>query len=285
MRFFLFLLLLASPAAAQYAANLTLQKSNFLQGEPLLAFVTITNRSGADAIVGGVGSRPWLQFQFEDSQGRQLAPVPISSRDAITLKAGSTTRHTVEIEGSASTADVGTFYTVASIYHPPSSQYYATNRSRITVTDSKPMFDESFGVPQGFPQAGRARRYQAIIFRDIDSVTLYARMVDDRSKERLSTQLLGPIIHSIQPQMAIDSKNHFHLLFMAQPRVFCHTIMKPDGQIAKRSYYRDLEGSRPSLIMIKNGAEIIGGEYFDPSKPPVRKGPAIRKASERPSGL
>jgi hypothetical protein len=37
--------------------------------------------------------------------------------------------------------------------------------------------------------------------------------------------------------------------------------------------------------MVKNGAEIIGGEYFDPSKPPVRKGPAIRKASERPSGL
>lgn len=285
MRIFLFLLLLVSSAAAQYATNLELQKSSFLQGEPLLAFITITNRSGADAIVGGVGSRPWLQFQFEDSQGRQLAPVPISSKQAITLKAGGTTRHTVEIEGSASTADVGTFYTTASIYHPLSGQYYATNRARITVTDAKPMFDESFGVPAGFPQAGRARRYQAIIYRDIDSVTLYARIVDDRSQERLSTQLLGPIIHSIQPQMAIDSKNHFHLLFMAQPRVFCHTVVKPDGTIAKRNYYRDLEGSRPTMVMIKNGAEIIGGEYFDPSKPPTRKGPAIRKASERPPGL
>jgi hypothetical protein len=191
----------------------------------------------------------------------------------------------VEIEGSASTSDIGTFYTMASVFHPISGQYYATNRSRITVTDAKPMFDEAFGVPQGFPQPGRARRYQAIIYRDIDSITLYARLVDDRTKERLSTQLLGPIIHSIQPQMAIDSKNHFHLLFMAQPRLFCHTVIKPDGQIAKRSYYRDIEGSRPSLVMIKNGAEIVGGEFFDPSKPPARKGPPIRKASERPKGL
>lgn len=284
MRTLCFLLLLASSAMAQYAANLTLQKSNFLQGEPLLAFVTITNRSGADVIVGGVGSRPWLQFQFEDSTGRQLAPVPISSREAITLKAGTTTRHTAEIEGSASTADLGTFYTTASIYHPISSQYYGTNRARITVTDTKPMFDDGFGVPQGFPQAGRARRYQALIFRDIDSITLYARVIDDRTQERLSTQLLGPIITSIQPQIAIDTKNFFHLFFMVQPRLFCHSIIQPDGRIKKRSYYKEVDGSRPTLVMIKNGAEIVGGQYYDPSAPPP-KGPSIRKASDRPEGL
>ncbi|MBL9134039.1 MAG: hypothetical protein JNG86_22695, partial [Verrucomicrobiaceae bacterium] len=164
MRTLLALLLLSSSALAQYASNLTLQKNNFLIGEPVLATVTITNRSGADAIVGGVGSRPWLQFQFETAQGQMLPPVSIGSKAQMVLKAGGTTRHTAEIEGSASTSSLGTFYTTASIYHPLSGQYYATNRARITVTDAKPMFDEAFGVPQGFPNAGRARRYQAIIF-------------------------------------------------------------------------------------------------------------------------
>lgn len=285
MRFLALLLLLATSAAAQYASSLQLQKNSFLQGEPMQAVIMITNRSGADAIVGGIGSRPWLQFQFEDAQGRQLAPVAISSRDAITLKAGGTTRHVVEIESSACTADLGTFYTTASVLHPISGQYFATNRARISVVDAKPMFDEGFGVPQGFPQAGRFRRYQAIIFRDIDSVSLYARLVDDRTQERLTTQLLGPIIHSIQPQMAIDSKNFFHLLFMVQPRLFCHTVVKPDGRIAKRNYYRDVEGSRPTLVMIKSGAEVVGGEFFDPSKPASQKGPPMRKTSDRPAGL
>lgn len=280
MRTLFAILLLASSALAQYATNLTLPKNNFLQGEPLVAIVTITNRSGADVIVGGKGSRPWIQFQFEDGQGRQLSPVQIGSAEAFTLKAGGTTKHTVQIEGQSSTSELGTFYTTAHIYHPVSGQYYATNRARVNVTDAKPMYDDGFGVPPSFPQAGRSRRYQAIVFRDIDSITLYARVVDDRTKERLVTQPLGPIMTSIQPRIQIDAKNFLHLLFVVQPSLFCHTIVKPDGSIAKREYYRDLEGSRPTLVMTSTGAEVVGGENFDPAKAPKTK--SLRKTSERP---
>lgn len=280
MRIFFALLLLASSAVAQYATNITLPKNNFLQGEPLVATVTITNRSGADVIVGGKGSRPWIQFQFEDGQGRQLSPVQIGSAEPFTLKAGGTTKHTVQIEGQSSTGQLGTFYTTAHIFHPISGQYYATARARVNVTDAKPMFDDGFGVPAGFPQAGRARRYHAIVFRDIDSISLYARVVDDRTKEPLVTQPLGPIITSIQPRIQIDAKNFLHLLFVVQPTLFCHTVVKPDGSIAKREYYRDRDGSRPTLVMTGTGAEIVGGENFDPAKAPKTKG--FRKTSERP---
>lgn len=283
-RFLLLLTLAISTAQAQYATNLTLQKNSFLLNEPVLAFVTITNRSGADVIVGGVGARPWMQFQFEDDTGRVLAPVSIGSKNPITLKAGQTTQHTVEIEGAAATGSLGTYYTKGSVYHPPTGQYYTTNRARLAVTDAKPAFDQAFGVPKGFRDAGRARRYQAIIFRDIDSVTLYARVTDDRTQDNLSTRLLGPIMTSIQPQMAIDAKNFFHLLFMAQPTIFCHTVVNPDGSIRRRAYYKDIEGSRPTLVMTSAGAEVVGGEFFDPAKAPEpNKG--IRKSSERPKGL
>jgi hypothetical protein len=284
-KFLLLALLLTTSAFGQYATNLTLQKSNFIIGEPVFATITVTNRSGADVIVGGVGSRPWLQFQFEDGQGRVFAPVSISSKAALTLKAGGTTRHQVEIEGSASTSALGTYYTTVSIYHPLSGQYYASARARIAVTDAKPMFDEGYGVPKGYPEAGRARRYQAIIFRDIDSIQFYTRIVDERTKEYISTQFVGPISSSLQPQIAIDNQNKLQVLFMAQPRLFCHTTINPDGKIAKRSYYTDEEGSnRPTLVMTKAGAAIRGGTYFDPAKPPqTNKG--IRKVSEKPPGF
>jgi hypothetical protein len=287
MRLPLLCLLLSSAACAygQYSTNLTLQKNHFLIGEPVLAEVTITNRSGADVILGGVGSRPWLQFQFQDDQGRVLSPVSISSREALTLKPGATTRYTVEIEGASSTNALGTIYATGSIFHPLSGQYYATNRARISVTDAKPIYDEGFGVPQGYPQAGRARRYQALIFREVSSVQFYARLLDERTGDNLSTQLLGPINNSIQPQIQIDPQNRLHLFFLAQPYVFCHTIIKPDGKLSKRDYYRDAAGNRPTLVITKKGGEILGGEYFDPSKPPPSKGSGIRKASDRPKGL
>lgn len=278
-------LLVTSSAFGQYETHLALQKSSFLIGEPVLATITITNRAGTDVILGGVGARPWLQFQFADTEGRVLPAVSLSSKDPIKLKAGGTTRHTAEIEGNASTSTLGTFYTTASIYHPLSAQYYITNRARITVTDGKPMFDKTFGVPAGYDQAGRARRYQLIIFRDVDSIQFYSRLVDDRTKDNLTTQLLGPITSSLQPQAEIDIKNRLQVLFMAQQHVFCHTIVNPDGKIAKRDYYLDDEGdNRPTLVLTKTGASILGGRYFDPNKPPeASKG--IRKASERPKGL
>ena len=279
-------LFFATSAFGQYATRLELQKNNFIIGEPVLATITITNRSGADVIVGGVGARPWLQFQMEEGSGRVLPPVSVGSKDAIKLPAGGTTRHTVEIEGNASTSTLGTFYTTASIYHPISGQYYATNRARITVMDAKPMFDEGYGVPSGFASAGRARRYQCIIFRDVDSIQLYARIVDERTREYIATQYLGPVAASLQPQISIDNKNKLQILFMVQQHYFCHTTIDPDGKVAKRSYYSDLDGaSRPNLIMTKDGARIAGGEFFDPAKPPPSKGTGIRKVSERPKGL
>jgi hypothetical protein len=48
---------------------------------------------------------------------------------------------------------------------------------------------------------------------------------------------------SVQPRIQIDAKNHLQLLFVVQPRLFCHTIIKPDGSIGKREYYRDLRQS------------------------------------------
>ncbi|MBL9132067.1 MAG: hypothetical protein JNG86_12765, partial [Verrucomicrobiaceae bacterium] len=138
----------------------------------------------------------------------------------------------------------------------------------------------------GFPNAGRARRYQAIIFRDVDSIQLYARLVDERTREYLATQYLGPIAASLQPQIAIDNQNKLQILFMAQQRVFCHTTINPDGKLGKRSYYLDEEGTnRPTLVMTKKGAAIVGGQYFDPANPPKDRTSGIRKVSERPKGL
>jgi len=280
------LMLAAAVARGQYVTNLTLQKTQFITGEPVVAVVTVINRSGADVIVGGHGARDWLHFEITESTGRVLPPVSIASENPLTLKAGGTTKHTVEISGGYSTSDLGTFHIVANVLHPISSQFYASNRERLTITDAKPnLFDQPFGVPEGYPNAGRARRYQIILFRELNTLQLYCRLTDDRTGSYLSTFLLGPVSMVTQPQITIDSRNKLHVFFLAQPHIYCHAIINPDGKIHKRNYYRDEDGNRPTLIMGgKEGGQVLGGILFDPAAPAAKSKP-LRKASERPPGL
>jgi hypothetical protein len=272
-------------ARAQYVTNLTLLKNQFITGEPVVAVVTVTNRSGGDVIVGGHGARDWLQFEITESTGRRLAPVGISSEEPIIMKAGGTMKHTVEISGGYSTGTLGTFSMEVNVLHPISGQFYTSNKARMTITDSKPnMFDQPFGVPQGFPNAGRARRYQVILFRELDDLQLYCRLTDDRSGAYIATFLLGPAMMAVQPQISIDVHNKLHILFLAQPHIFCHAVVNPDGKIQQRTYYRDEADNRPSLVMTDKGATVLGGNPFDPGAAPA-KGKAMHKTSERPTTL
>lgn len=278
----LILCLCCGQARAQYVTNLTLLKNQFLTGEPVVAVVSITNRSGADVIVGGHGSRDWLQFEITQSTGQRLSPISIGSDTPTTIKAGGTMKQKVELSGGYSTSSLGSFSMVANVLHPISGQYYQSNTVRLTITDSKPnMFDQPFGIPQGFPNAGRARRYQVILFRELNDLQLYCRITDDRSGSYIATFLLGPVMMAIPPQISIDVHNKLHVLFLAQPHVFCHAVVNPDGKIHQRSYYKDPEGNRPELVMTGSGAKVTGGESFDPSAAPAKK-KTMRKASERP---
>jgi hypothetical protein len=279
------LCLCCGQARAQYVTNLTLLKNQFLTGEPVVAVVSVTNRSGADVVVGGHGSRDWLQFEITQSTGQRLSPITIGSEEPLTMKAGGTTTHKVELSGGYSTANLGSFSVVANVLHPISGQFFMSNKARMTITDSKPnMFDQPFGVPQGFPNAGRQRRYQVILFRELDDLQLYCRITDDRSGAYIATFLLGPAMMAVQPQISIDVHNKLHVLFLAQPHVFCHAVVNPDGKIHQRTYYKDPEGNRPELVMTSAGANVMGGEPFDPTAPP-KKRKALRKASERPADI
>lgn len=279
--------LLSSTASAQYLTNLTLAKDHFLTGEPIVATVTVVNRSGGDVIVGGRGAKDWLHFEISEAgTGRRLSPITMGSQQPITLKAGGTSMHKVELSGGYSTSDLGTFQMIVNVLHPISGQFYTSNKARLTVTDSKPnLFDQPYGVPEGYSGAGQARRYHVILYRELDQLQLYCRILDDRSNAYLATFWLNPVIMVVQPQIVIDAKNNLHVFFMTQPKLFCHAVVGPDMKLKKRLYYRDVEGNRPTLVITPTSGEVIGGQLFDPAAPPPAANKKMRKASDRPPGF
>jgi hypothetical protein len=284
--FFLALAVLVTPCQAQYQIQLSLEKKTFLSQEPMLATLSISNNSGTDVVMGGRTSN-WLQFHLTNSNGQSFPPVGVEVEESYIFKAGESMKRKIVLTDTHAISEIGSYAITAVVYHAPTADYYQSNRVRFTIMDVKPIWQQTFGVPQGEPEAGRVRVHSIHIMREENGSNLYYRLTDERSQMRLATYTLGPISQALDPTFTLDPQNQLQLFFLAAPRIFAHCIIGTDGKIVTRKYYREGENNRPFMAM-KQGAIIVqGGIPFDPSAPVV--GPAtdegVRKASERPPGL
>jgi hypothetical protein len=254
--------------------------------EAITATVTLTNRTGTTAVLGGPGRDNWLSFEVLTSEGQSLAQMEVDGSQMVQVPPGGVIQQKIKVSQGYAPADMGNYALKARAYHPQSGDYYESNRVRFTIVDSKAMWERSFGVPEGFKDAGKPRRYALHIFRDFDSTSLYFRLVDDKTGERLETFRLGPLSMVHDPQITLDPSNHLQVLFMAQPHLFAHAVVTPEGRLKKLAYYQD-EGGRPYMAQTAKGDIVIqGGRYFDPSKPePVQKKVGGKRVSEKPPGL
>lgn len=293
------LLLLALGAAGelrgQYGVSLKLPRLNFVAGEPILASVTIANRSGADVFLDAPGEARWLSFNIVNTDGRTFPPLDVQGEKPFILKAGATVARKIPITNSFALSEIGTYAMTASVYHPASGQYFESNRAHFTVMDASPYWNRSVGVPEGSKYAGRIHDVAILVHRDTDITALYARITDDRSRLPILTYQLGPVSLVIEPQITIDPKNQVHVFFLASPKIFCYAIIAPDGELKKRLYYREIEGDRPAMVTTTGGEVAVqGGYYYDPAAAAEAgnttpqglptSGPG-RGVSDRPPGL
>ncbi|MEN3942324.1 hypothetical protein WJU23_13580 [Prosthecobacter sp. SYSU 5D2] len=278
---------LALTAQAQFQVSLTLPRSDFLALEAIPATVTITNRSGAEVVLGGPGRTSWLSFEMTDRTGVPLSPIDVSGADLAQIPPGGTIQRKIIVSDAYAPTEIGNYGLIARVADVPSGQYYTSSRARFNITDSKAMWEQTYGVPEGYRGAGTARRYAVILFDDGKGTSLYVRLIDEKSKLRLQTFRIGPVIMAHDPQITLDRGNHLQILFLAQPHIYTHCIVAPDGSLKKRSYYREENGDRPHLTVSAEGdAMITGGQFFDPSAPPpMPAGNTGRNVSDKPPGL
>ena len=286
MRFLVcLLLLLATSAHAQFGISVSLPRSTFMALEAIPATVTIANRSGADVVLGGPGRSSWLSFEMTDSAGHPLAPIEVSAEDMVQIPAGGTVQRKIVVTDAFAPTEIGNYALTARVLHPPTQQFYGSNRARFAITDAKPIWEQSFGVPDGYRNVGKICRYALSIFREAEQTSLYFRLIDDQTGMRMQTYALGPISMIYDPQITVDRENRLQVLFLAMPKLYTHVIVKPDGSLFKRGYYRETEAGRPQMVSTATGeTKVLGGEYMDPSKP-AATGKSRRKVSERPPGL
>lgn len=275
-----------SPARAQFMTNITLNKETYLTYEAVEATVTISNRSGADVVMGGPGGQSWLSFEVTAPDGRPVPAMRTRSDEPIVFKSGATISRKVLLSDTHPFSEYGAYTIAASIYHPPSQQYFASNRARVNMTDSKPFWEQRYGVPLGLPGAGQIRRYALCQLRDTERTYLYVRVLDDKSGSKLATYALGICIFVADPQVTVDSQNMLHVLFMAAPHIYSHVIIDTQGQLTKRRYYKEIKTNRPALTVQADGSiGVQGGESYDPTTEGAGGAPKGRSIGEKPPGL
>ncbi len=276
----------APKSHAQFETSLSVNKDTYLTYEGLEATVTVTNRSGADVVMGGPSDLPWLSFEIINPSGNPVAPMGLRSEQNLVLKSGATISRKVVLSQHFSFSEYGTYGITANVYHPPSQQYFKSNRARANYTDAKKFWSKNFGVPTGLPGAGQIRRYELCVLRDLEHTNLYVRLIEEKTELKIATFSLGYCIMIADPQVTLDKDNNLHVLFMAAPHIYSHVTVDTQGKILKRLYHREVAGDRPQLSSLADQSITVqGGQPFDPTAAPVETKPQGRSVGQRPTGF
>jgi hypothetical protein len=277
----------AGMARAQFETGIQLNKEFYLTHEGVEATVTVTNRSGADVVMGGPNGSAWLSFEITDPQGRSLPPMNFRTEEEMVFKTGATITRKVALGENFSFSDPGAYGIIANVYHPLSQQYYASNRAKANFMDAHPFLEKVFGVPTGQPGAGQIRKYTLCLLRNLDRMQLYVRIVDEHSSLVLATVSLGNCIMVTDPQVGLDKENRLHMLFMVAPHIYAHVGMDTQGQVFKRLYYSEVGSNRPQLSVQQDQTiGVNGGQTYDPGSATAEGvRPPGRSVKAKPPGL
>lgn len=278
-------ILLCAQAHGQYEITLKLNKESFVTHEGVEAYVTITNRSGADVVLGGPNNTPWLSFDIFDPHSHPVPPMRFRSEENIVFKSGSTITKRIPLTDQFTFSEMGNYVVVANVYHPPSQQYYASNRARGSFMAVTPFWTKSFGVPLGLPGAGQIRRYELSVLKDLERTNLYVRLMEDKGNIHITTFSMGSWIRVSDPQLALDKENKLNVLFMTQPHIYAHMVVNTQGSVVRRVYHKEIDANRPRLVLdTEQNVVVEGGEVYDPAAVAPSK-PGGRSVKDRPPGL
>jgi hypothetical protein len=178
--------------------------------------------------------------------------------------------------------DFGAYHVRTNVYFADLAKFFYSATRVFEVTDARPIWQQTVGVPNGGSGAGDVRTYSLLTNRFPDHTSLYVRVQDKDSGIVYATYSLGRSIASEQPQAEIGRANQLHVLHCAAPRAWSYSRIDLNGQLLEHSSFMETK-SRPRLVHSSNGEVAVrGGTLETPAQ--TSRGTAP-KLSDRPPGL
>jgi hypothetical protein len=272
---------LAATARAQIQVELSFKRIQYIAHEPILATVKIANNSGRDIDLHDDSGLHWFGFEINAGEGRLLAPLTQGEGEApLHIESGQTVTRRINLTERYPVHDFGAYHVRANVFFPDLNKFFYSATKVVQVTDARPIWQKTVGVPDGQPGAGEVRTYSLLSNRFVDHTSLYVRVENRDSGVVYRTYSLGRIIASEDPQAEIDRANQLHVLHCAAPRTWAYSHVGLNGELLGHSTFLETK-SRPRLRHSADGVIAVSGGMLETPMAESKRSQAP-KLSERP---
>ena len=281
---FVCLLFFAVRAEAQVEVELKFKRLQYIAYEPVVAMIRITNLAGRDVDLHDADGQSWFGFEVTGGEGQQIPPNATSNaQPPLKIEAGQKVAQRVDLGPLYPVHDFGTYHVRAHIYFADLEKFFYSGTKVFEVTDARPIWQQTVGIPEGASAPGNARTYSLLTNRFPDHTSLYVRVQDKDTGIVYATYSLGRAIAFEQPQAEIDNANQLHVLHCAAPRAWSYSRVGLNGELLAHSSFMEAK-TRPRLVHAANGEVAVrGGVLESPAAQTARD--TAPKLSERPPGL
>ncbi len=272
------LLLWATEARAQIQIELKFPRLQFIAYEPVTATLGIKNLAGRDIELHDADGQSWFGFEVTGAEGQPVPPLPnIESQPPLRIEAGKRVTQKINLMTLYPVHDFGIYHVRAHIYFPDLGKYFYSEAKVIEVTDARPIWQQTVGVPDGSPGPGNTRTYSLLTNRFPDHTSLYVRVADKDTEVVYATYSLGRMIAFEEPKVQLDQSNRLHVLHCSAPRTWSYSVIGLNGELVSHSSFAETK-SRPRLFHAVDGGVTVHGGMLEA---PVAPG-AGPKLSDRP---
>jgi len=276
-------LFFAATAHGQIQVDLKFKRLQYIAYEPVVATLGITNLAGRDIELRDADGQSWLGFEITGSEEQPIAPLgPENAQPPLKIEAGQRVTREIDLGSLYSVHDFGAYHVRTHVYFADLAKFFYSPTRVFEVTDARPIWQQTVGIPQGVAASGEVRTYSLLTNRFPDHTSLYVRVQDKDAGIVYATYPLGRTVAFEQPQAEIDRANQLHVLHCAAPRAWSYSRIGLNGELLEHSSFMETK-SRPRLVHSGNGEVAVrGGMIETPAQ--TSRGTAP-KLSDRPPGL
>jgi hypothetical protein len=270
-------LVFATTTEAQIQVDLKFKRLQYIAYEPVVATVAITNLAGRDIELHDGDGQSWLGFELSGSQEQPIAPLSgAKAEPPLKIAAGQRVTKEIDLTPLYPVNEFGAYHVRTNVYFADLGKFFYSGTRVFEVTDARPIWQQTVGVPDGTAGAGEVRTYSLMTNRFPDHTSLYVRVQDKDTGVVYATYSLGRTTSSEQPQAEIDRANQLHVLHCAAPRAWSYARVGLNGELLEHSSFMET----PRLVHSGNGAIAVhGGAIEAPARNSGSKAP---KLSARP---
>ena len=254
--------LVASSALGQIQVELKFPRLQYIAYEPVVADLTITNLAGRDIDLREAGTQPWFGFEVSGDEGQSIPQISNVAIGPVSVAAGERVTRKINLTPLYGVHDSGMYRVRAHIFFSGLNKFFYSPVKVFEVTNARPIWQKTVGVPQEKSVAGSARTYSLMTNRFPNHTSLYVRVEDKDSGMVYATYSLGQMIALAQPQTDFDRSNQLHILYCTAPRMWSYARVGLNGELVSRSSFVETK-TRPRLVHSDNGVIKVAGGMMD----------------------